>query len=91
MIEPLKIDETFRVFKNEEVFPGYGTFHMYHRIDGRLVAVSVIDIIRKVFVSDYCIYDPDYSFLSLGVIAAIREFEYMRLLKQKYLPHLQYY
>lgn len=40
------IDETFRD-KNEDlgVYPGKGTFHMYHRIDGKLVAVNVIDIL----------------------------------------------
>jgi len=74
------VDETFREFKDEGVFPGYGTFHMYHRIDGKLVAMSVIDILKETFVSCYCLYDPDYNFLCLGVISAIREFEYIRLL-----------
>jgi arginyl-tRNA---protein transferase len=63
------------------VFPGFGTWHMYHRIDGKLVAVSVIDILKETLVSCYCLYDPDFSFLSLGVLAAVREFEYMRFLK----------
>jgi arginine-tRNA-protein transferase len=85
------VDETFREFKDEGVFPGHGTFHMYHRIDGKLVALSVIDILKHTFVSCYCIYDPDLSFLCLGVIAAIREFEYVRLLKQSYVPTLKYY
>lgn len=53
---------------------------MYHRIDGKLVAVNDIDILETVFVSAYCIYDPDMNFLSLGVVTAIRELEYMRLL-----------
>ena len=55
---------------------------MYHRIDGKLVAVNVIDILNKVYVSGYCLHDPDYSFLSLGVVTAIKELEYMRLIKQ---------
>ena len=73
------------------VYPGYGTFHMYHRIDGKLVAVNVIDILKRTFVSGYCIYDPDMNFLSLGVVTAIRELEYMKLIKAKYNPHLKYY
>jgi arginyl-tRNA--protein-N-Asp/Glu arginylyltransferase len=52
-------------------------------IDGKLVAVTVIDIVTKVFTSDYCIWDPDYAFLSLGVVSAIREFEYMKFLREK--------
>lgn len=64
---------------------------MYHRIDGKLVACTVIDILPTVLVSCYCIYDPDFNFLSLGVVTAIRELEYMRYLKQHHLPGLKYY
>jgi arginine-tRNA-protein transferase len=64
---------------------------MYHRIDGRLVAVGVIDILKHIFNSAYFLHDPEYSFLYLGVIGAIREFEYMRLIKEKYNPQLKYY
>jgi len=91
LIDCQKVDETFREFKDEGVFPGFGTWHMYHRIDGKLVAVSVIDILKETFVSCYCLYDPEFSFLSLGVLAAVREFEYMRFLKKNYLPTLKYY
>ena len=41
--EMLGID-THRSFKDEGIYPGLGGFHMYHRIDGKLVAVGVIDI-----------------------------------------------
>jgi arginine-tRNA-protein transferase len=91
LLDPLNVDETFRQFKDEDVFPGYGTFHMYHRIDGRLVAVSVIDILKVTLVSCYCLYDPDYSFLSLGIVTVVREFEYLRMLKAHYIPSLKYY
>lgn len=64
---------------------------MYHRIDGKLVAVGVIDICSKYLNSAYFIYDPDYSKLSLGVVGAIKEMEYMRLIKSKYNTNLQYY
>jgi len=90
-IDYKNIDNKFREFKDLGVYPGLGTFHMYHRIDGRLVAVSVIDILETVFVSGYCIYDPEMNFLTLGVVTAIREFEYMRLIKEKYNPKLKWY
>ena len=73
------------------VYPGYGTFHMYHRIDGVLVAVNVIDILSEVFVSAYCLYDPAYNFLSLGVVTAVKELEYLRLIKEKHNPQMKYY
>lgn len=87
----MKVDETFREFKDEGIFPGFGTFHMYHRIDGKLVAVSVIDILTETLVSCYCLYDPEMSFLCLGVVTAVREFEYFRLLRQHFVPTLKYH
>ena len=78
-------------FKDEGVFPGLGTFHMYHRIDGRLVAVGVFDLTNTIFNSDYFIYDPEFSFLHLGVVGAVMEMQYMNFLKQAHLPNLRYY
>lgn len=66
-----------RIFKDEGIYPGLGAYHMYHRIDGKLVAVGLIDICESVMNSAYFLYDPDYRFLNLGVIGAIIEIEYM--------------
>ena len=86
------IDDTFHTFKDEGVYPeAYGTYHFYHRIDGKLVAVGVIDITKTFFNSAYFIYDPEYMFLSLGVVGAIRELEYCRLIRKKFNPNLWYY
>lgn len=85
------IDQTFRQFQDLGVYPGYGTFHMYHRIDGKLVAINVIDILKEVFVSAYCIYDPSMNFLALGVVTAIRELEYMRMIRQMFNPDFKWY
>jgi arginyl-tRNA--protein-N-Asp/Glu arginylyltransferase len=60
------------------LYPGKGGFHINHRIDGKLVAVSFVDITTKYFNSGYFIYDPDYAFLNLGVVSVIKEIEYMR-------------
>ena len=42
-----KVDEV-RTFKNEPVYPGVGSFHFYHRIDGKLVAMGVIDLTKTI-------------------------------------------
>jgi len=87
-----KIDKTYREFKDEGLYPAQkGTYHMYHRIDGKLVAVGVVDILKTFFNSAYFIYDPEYSFLNLGVVGAIRELEFMRMAKKKFNPDLKYY
>jgi len=64
---------------------------LYHRIDGRLVCVNVIDMTENTFSSCFCYYDPAFSFLSLGHVSAIRELEYMKKIRNKYNPKLKYY
>ena len=65
--------------KHPELYPEfYGTYNLIHRIDNKIVAVSVIDILPHMLISDYCYYDPDLSFLDLGVFTVIREIEYMK-------------
>lgn len=68
-----------RLIQDEGVYPKlFGTYHIQHRIDGKLVAINVWDITEKTLGSIYTFYDPDYSFLSLGHITAVREIEYMK-------------
>ena len=57
---------------------------MCHRLDGRLVAVGVLDFCADYVDSAYFIYDPEFKFLNLGIIGALREIEYMRLLKKRW-------
>lgn len=79
-------------WKDEGVYPdALGTYHMYHRIDGKLVAFGVIDLTKKYLDSCYFVYDPDYKFLNLGVVGAIREIEFMRMIARDYNPALTYY
>lgn len=64
---------------------------MYHRIDGKLVACGVMDIMNQTLNSAYFIYDPDLAYLNLGIVGAIIEMEYMRLIKEKYNNQMRYY
>ena len=65
--------------KHPELYPEYyGTYNLIHRIDNKIVAVTVIEILPHTLISAYCYYDPDFSFLDLGVVTAIRELEYMK-------------
>ena len=62
-----------------EIYPEfYGQYNFIHRIDNKIVAVTIVEILPHLFISEYCYYDPDYSFLDLGVISAIREIEYAK-------------
>ena len=85
-----KIDEG-RVSKNEGINPGMGSYHFQHRIDGKLFAVGVTDFTNTMLNSQYLIYDPDYSFLSPGVLSAIHEIEYARMVRKKHNPNMLWY
>ena len=92
LVNSNQIDKIFHEFKDEGHYPfSKGSYHFYHRIDGKLVAVGDIDICDKYFNSAYFIYDPDYMFLNLGVMGAIREIEFCRMIRKKHNPNLIWY
>ena len=64
---------------------------MYHRINGELVAIGVIDITQNYFNSGYFITKSKYSYLNLGVIGALIEIKYAQELKKLWLPSLENY
>jgi len=51
---------------------GYGSFHQHYVLDGKIIAVGVIDILPRCVSSVYFYYDPDYAFLALGTYSALR-------------------
>lgn len=51
---------------------GYGSFHQQYWLDGKIVAVGVIDILPTCVSSVYLYYHPDYASLSLGSYSALR-------------------
>ncbi|XP_037394462.1 arginyl-tRNA--protein transferase 1 isoform X4 [Pygocentrus nattereri] len=63
---------------------GYGSFHQQYWLDGRIVAVGVIDILPSCVSSVYLYYHPDFASLSLGSYSALRQL-------QKQSPKLSYY
>ncbi|XP_073729631.1 arginyl-tRNA--protein transferase 1 isoform X5 [Misgurnus anguillicaudatus] len=69
---------------------GYGSFHQQYWLDGRIIAVGVLDILPYCVSSVYLYYHPDFSSLSLGTYSALREIAFTRQLK-KQSPKLSYY
>ncbi|KAL2549648.1 Arginyl-tRNA--protein transferase 1 [Forsythia ovata] len=69
---------------------GFGSFHQQYVIDGKLIAVGVIDILPKCVSSKYLFWDPDFAFLSLGKFSALEEIRWVRE-NQVHCPRLQYY
>lgn len=70
--------------------PGYGSFHQQYWLDGKLIAVGVVDILPACVSSVYFYYDPQYGFLSLGTYGALREIAYAQELL-KVAPEMRFY
>ena len=69
---------------------GYGSFHQQFWLDGKIIAVGMIDILPYCVLSVYLYYNLDYSFLSLSVYSVLRETAFTRQLHDK-TPQLSYY
>ncbi|XP_078054977.1 arginyl-tRNA--protein transferase 1-like isoform X3 [Mustelus asterias] len=69
---------------------GYGSFIEQFLLDGKIIALGLLDILPEGINSQYLCYDPDYSFLSLGVYSALREIALTQRLNEK-VPRMKYY
>lgn len=62
-----------------------GHFHQGYYLDGKLIALAVLDALPDLCVSSvYFMYDPDYKHLDLGKFSALKEIALTRALGQKY-------
>jgi len=68
----------------------YGLFHQQYRLDKKLIAVGVVDVLPKCLSSVYFFYDPDYLPLNMGVYSALQEIEWVRKALESR-PLLRYY
>jgi len=50
-----------------------GSFHQCYRLDGKLIALGVLDLLPHAVSSVYLIYDVDYEKFSFGKLSALRE------------------
>jgi len=70
---------------------GYGSFHQTYRLDGQLIALAVLDVLPNCVSSVYFMYDPAYSFLSLGKYSALREIALAQEFREKASTNLHWY
>ena len=78
--------------KHPEIYPTkYGCYNFIHRIDGKIVAVGVVDILPTYLSSVYLYYDTDFQFLDLGVLTAILEIEYAKSFHDLIDKNFKYY
>ena len=78
--------------KDQGIYPkSLGSYFLLHRLDGKLVGMSYINIANKYLESGYFAYDTDFKFLNLGVMSVVREIEYMNYIRKHHNPNLQFY
>ena len=70
--------------------PEYGAFHHHYRVDGKLIAVGVVDILPLCLSSVYLFYDPAYHHLSLGIYTALAEIDWVQRFQLTH-PRCEYY
>ncbi|TFK55797.1 hypothetical protein OE88DRAFT_1621421 [Heliocybe sulcata] len=51
----------------------YGSYHQLYRVDGKLIAMGVIDILPGCVSSVYFMYDKEWEKFSMGKLSAMRE------------------
>jgi hypothetical protein len=56
----------------------HGSHHVLYRLDGKIIAIAVLDLLPNAVSSVYFIWDPDYAGLSLGKLSALREAQMVR-------------
>ena len=61
---------------------GLGSFHQAYWLDGRIVAVGVVDVLPRCLSSKYLFWEPELSGLSLGKLTALREIDWVRSASQ---------
>lgn len=98
--KPISTDNSndFSLFFNKKslkILTNYGTYTINFYINNKIIAVSVIDILPISVSSVYCFYDTDYSKYSIGVLTAIEEISFARLLsnisKSSQISQIKYY
>ncbi|KAI9028268.1 arginine-tRNA-protein transferase [Phycomyces nitens] len=78
-------------FADEKPGQGYGSFHQKYILDGKLIAVAVLDILPKCVSSVYFFYDPEYAFLALGKYSALQEISLVKELEKTVSSELKWY
>ncbi|EIW61258.1 arginyltransferase [Trametes versicolor FP-101664 SS1] len=68
----------------------YGAYHQLYRLDGKLIAMGVIDILPNCVSSVYFMYEKEWEKFSLGKLSALREAALAREMHKAGVPDMKY-
>ncbi|KAI5292903.1 Arginyl-tRNA--protein transferase 1 [Ascosphaera acerosa] len=72
MHNPFK-QKTKQELLEESKLKKLGSYHQCYRLDGKLIAVAVLDLLPAGLSSVYLFYDPDFEEYEFGKLSAMRE------------------
>jgi len=78
--------EPFVLLRPPQLPTAFGTYHCSYHLDRKLIAVGVLDVLPKCITTVYFFYDPEYSFLNLGVYSALTEISMVRQMYHRFKP-----
>ncbi|TFK48023.1 hypothetical protein OE88DRAFT_1635335 [Heliocybe sulcata] len=68
----------------------YGSYHQLYRLDGRLIGLSVLDVLPGSVSSVYFMYDTRWAKYSLGKLSVMREAALVQEMNHAGLPEMQH-
>ncbi|TEB30156.1 arginine-tRNA-protein transferase 1 [Coprinellus micaceus] len=68
----------------------YGSYHQLYRVDGKLVAMAVLDILPNCVSSVYFMYDVLWDHYSLGKLSALREVSLAKEIHDAGVPNMKF-
>ncbi|THH33666.1 hypothetical protein EUX98_g547 [Antrodiella citrinella] len=68
----------------------YGSYHQLYRLDGKLIAMGVIDILPACVSSVYFMYEKEWERLSMGKMSALREISLVNEIRAAGVPGMEY-
>ncbi|KAF8812342.1 hypothetical protein BYT27DRAFT_6414747 [Phlegmacium glaucopus] len=66
----------------------YGSYHQLYKLDGKLIAMAVLDILPNCVSSVYFMYDKDWERFSLGKLSALREVSLAQEIREAGAPEM---
>ncbi|XP_006460008.1 hypothetical protein AGABI2DRAFT_202585 [Agaricus bisporus var. bisporus H97] len=68
----------------------YGSYHQLYRLDGKLIAMSVLDVLPSCVSSVYFMYDKAWERFSLGKVSVLREVSMAKEIHDAGIPDMKY-
>lgn len=85
----LRDNDSYSIVDPPPIPTHYGTYHCEYYLDGKLIAVGILDVLPKCLTTVYFFYDPEYAFLNLGIYSGLVEISMVRQISNEFKGSLE--